>query len=72
MDLSNPWTIISGLFLGAVGMALLIYGKKQMDFRCLAAGLALCVVPYVIGSLALLWLVSAGVLAGLYAWVKYA
>ena len=70
MDLT-PGTIFSGLMLGAIGAALFIYGKKQTDFRCLAAGVALCFAPYVIGSLVVLWLVSAAVLAGLVAWIKY-
>ncbi|HMN39429.1 MAG TPA: hypothetical protein PKE29_01195 [Phycisphaerales bacterium] len=70
MDLS-PGTLFSGLLLGAIGMALFIYGKKQTDFRCLAAGIALCIAPYVIGSMMALWLVSAAVIAGLVAWVKY-
>jgi hypothetical protein len=70
MDLS-PGTIFSGLLLGAIGTALFIYGKKQTDFRCLFAGIALCVAPYLIGSLLVLWLASAAVLAGLIAWIKY-
>lgn len=71
MDFGNPYTLVSGLFLGVVGMALFMYGKKQTDFRCIAAGVALCVVPYFIGSLLVLWLVSAGLLGGLWAWIKY-
>lgn len=72
MDLTNPWTLLSGLILGAIGMALFIYGKKQTDLRCIAAGAVLCVAPYVIGSMLLLWLLSAAVIGGLIAWVKYA
>jgi hypothetical protein len=71
MDLTNPWTLLSGLILGAIGMALFIYGKKQMDLRCIAAGAVLCIAPYVISSMPLLWLVSAGVIGGLIAWIKY-
>lgn len=71
MDLSDPWVLMSGLILGAIGAGLFIYGKKQTDFRCLAAGVALCVVPYFIGSMLVLWLVSAGIVGGLWAWCKY-
>jgi hypothetical protein len=71
MELSNPWLLISGLFLGAIGMGLFIYGKKQLDFRCIATGVALCVVPYFIGSLAVLWLVGLALVGGLWAWMKY-
>ena len=71
MDLSNPWVLMSGLILGAIGMGLCVYGKKQMDIRCLAAGVALCIAPYFIASMAVLWLVSFGVMGGLWAWCKY-
>lgn len=72
MDISNPWALMSGLILGAIGMALFIYGKKQTDLRCIAAGAVLCVAPYVVGSLLVLWLVCVAVIGGLIAWVKYA
>jgi ABC-type maltose transport system permease subunit len=72
MDLSNPWTLLSGLILGGIGMVLFMYGKKQTDLRCIAAGAVLCIVPYVIGSMLVLWLVSAAILGGLIAWVKFA
>jgi hypothetical protein len=71
MDLSDPWLLISGLVLGAIGAGLFIYGKKQSDLRCLAAGVALCVVPYFIGSVLVLWLFGAGTIGGLWAWCKY-
>ena len=71
MDLSNPYVIISGLFISAIGAGLFMYGKKAVDLRCILAGVALCVIPYFIGSMALLWLVSAGVVGGLFAWIKY-
>jgi hypothetical protein len=70
MDLS-PATLFSGLFLGAIGAALFIYGKKQTDFRCLAAGAALCIAPYVVGSMLVLWLLSVAIVGGLFAWIKY-
>ena len=71
MDLSNPWVLISGLVLGAIGMGLFMYGKKQTDFRCIATGIALCVVPYFIGSVLVTWLVGFGLIGGLWAWCKY-
>lgn len=71
MDLGNPWSIFSGLVLGLIGMALLIYGKKQMDLRCIVGGLALCVLPYFVVSLLVLWGLSVAVLGGLWAWAKY-
>ena len=66
MNLSDPGVLISGLFIGMVGVALFIYGKKQANLRCLAAGAALCIYPYFVTSLLLMWLIAAaclGVLA---------
>lgn len=66
MDLSNPWTLLSGLILGLIGMAMFIYGKKQANFPCLGAGTILCVAPYFIASQPLLWLLAAAVMGGTY------
>lgn len=71
MDLGNPWTLFSGLFLGLVGMGLFLYGKKQQDHRALLTGAALCVFPYFVTSLALTWLLAAGCFGGWWAWHKY-
>ena len=72
MDLSNPASLISGLLIGLVGMALLIYGKKQQRAMPALAGLALCVIPYCIASVAVLWLVTGACLGGLFVANKYA
>lgn len=66
MDLSNPWTLLSGLVLGLIGMALFISGKKKANIPCLGAGTLLCVAPYFIASQVLLWLLAAAVLGGVY------
>lgn len=71
MDLSNPWLIVSGLLIGVVGFLLFNYGRKEPDLKALSAGLVLCVYPYFIGSVLMLWLVFAGIVGGLYAWNKY-
>ena len=67
MDLSNPWSILSGLIVGLIGMTLFMAGRKQSSPRCLLAGLVLCVAPYAISSVALVWLVVAGCLGWVYA-----
>lgn len=71
MDFSNPWAIVSGLFISLIGTALFIHGKKQADFRTLVAGVALCALPCVVGSLLVEWLACGGCLAGLWAWIRY-
>lgn len=67
MDLGNPWVLFSGLFIGAVGFVLFIYGKKQANYKCLAAGLVMCVFPYFVSSLLVMWLLTGACLCGLYA-----
>ncbi len=62
MDLGNPALLISGLFIGVVGAAVFMYGKKQCNLRCLAVGAALCIYPYFVSSLLLLWRIAAGCL----------
>lgn len=72
MDLSNPASLISGLLIGLVGMALLIYARKQQRAMPALAGLALCVIPYCIASVLVLWLVTGACLGGLFVASKYA
>lgn len=71
MDLSNPWSLFTGVVLGLIGMSLFVYGKKQETFPPMIAGAVLCVVPYFVGSILLLWLIAAACLAGLYAHSRY-
>lgn len=69
MDLSNPWSLLSGsggLALGLIGMALFIHGKKQADLRRLWADTILCVSTYLIASQAVLWVIAVAVMGGAY------
>lgn len=59
MDLGNPWTLISGLVIGLVGMVLFMYGKREQNLRALGAGVVLCVYPYFVASVVLMWVVFA-------------
>lgn len=70
MDLGNPGVLLSGILIGAVGMVLLIYGKKTENLKALLVGLVMCVFPYFVGSLAILWLGAAACIGGLYAWSR--
>jgi len=67
MDLENPALLLSGMFIGLLGLALLIYGKKTMHLPTLAAGAAMSVLPLFSSSLLTLWCVAAGCAAGVYA-----
>ena len=71
MDLGNPWTLISGLVIGLVGMVLFMYGKREQNLRALGAGVVLCVYPYFVASVVLMWVVFALVLGVAWALGKY-
>jgi hypothetical protein len=70
MDLGNPWALFSGVLIGIIGTALVVYGKKQLDLRCLLAGILMCVLPCIVGSVAAMWALAAACLGGLYAWSR--
>ena len=66
MSLSDPYLLISGLLIGLIGMALLMYGKKSLEPKCICVGLAMCIYPYFVGSLLLLWTIAGLCLAAVY------
>ena len=43
---TDPNALLASLLIGAVGLALFVYGKKQQRFPHLLVGLALVVYPY--------------------------
>jgi hypothetical protein len=69
MDLGNPAALISSIIIGLIGTALLIYGKKNQSLFPALSGLFLCVFPYFVASVALMWLITGGTLGGLW-WVS--
>ena len=71
MDMSNPWSLLTGVILGVVGTALFVYGKKQERFPPMIAGVALCVIPYFVASVVALWLIAAACISGLYLQSRY-
>ena len=66
MDLGSPAALFSALLIGLIGTAMFIYSKKQERPMALLTGIALCAFPMFIASVAVLWLVTAGCLGGLY------
>lgn len=66
MDLDHPAAFFSAILIGLIGTVLFIYGRKQQSVRCLLAGAALCIFPYFITSVAVMWAVTGGCLGGLY------
>ena len=53
-------TLIIGIFTGALGMAYIVYGKRQAKFAPLFSGLSLCAYSYFIDSW--VWLCVLGIL----------
>ncbi len=72
MDFGNPWILFSGLLIGLVGFLMFNHGRKEQNFRVLFTGLALCVYPYFVGSVLMIWLVFAAIVSVLYALNRFA
>jgi hypothetical protein len=66
MDLSAGG-LISSLIIGLVGMGMIMYAKKAERIAPLVGGLALCIFPYFVHSLALTWIATGACLAGTWA-----
>jgi len=55
--------LILSLLLSSVGLAYLIYGRRQRKATALLSGLALCICPYFIGNIYILIALGIGLLA---------
>ena len=56
-------TLFVGILAGVLGLSFFIYGKRQERIAFLAAGVGLCVYPYLIEGLALQILIGLGLAA---------
>jgi hypothetical protein len=52
-------TVIIGIITGALGLAYIVYGRRQTKFVPLVAGVFLCAYPYFIDSVVWLCVVGA-------------
>lgn len=59
----DPMSLIVGLFLGLIGGAYFLYGKKEANAFAMLSGAALCIIPYFIPNLILLIVISAAFMA---------
>ncbi len=66
MDFDHPWALFSSIFIGIIGTVIFMYGKRQSSFRCLAAGAGLCIFPYFVTSVVLMWAITGAALGGLF------
>jgi hypothetical protein len=53
-------TLVLGILTGALGVAYIVYGRRQTKFVPVIAGVLLCAYPYFIDSV--LWLCVVGAL----------
>lgn len=56
-------TLLVGILAGVFGLAYFVYGKRQQRIGFLAAGVALCLYPYLVSGVVLQILVGVGLLA---------
>jgi hypothetical protein len=57
--------------IGVVGFVVFNYGRREGDLRAAGAGIAMCVYPYFVTSLLVLWGVFVLMCAGLWAWSRW-
>ena len=62
MDLNS---ILVGIFISLIGIALLMYGRKQTRLPHMVVGLILIVYPYFVGNIVIQLAVAALLLAAL-------
>ena len=58
--------LFASLVWGSVGMGYFIYGKKQGSWSPMLGGVAMMAISYFAGSVWLMSLLCAGVMAGVY------
>ena len=66
MEIPSMGLLFSGLLIGTVGVGMFIYGKKRPEPKCLLIGIAMCVYPYFISSVALMWIIAVACMAAVY------
>lgn len=64
-------SLLASLLVGSIGLGLFLYGKKQTRLPQLLVGLALMAFPYFVSSAALVYAIAGGLLAGLWAAVRW-
>jgi hypothetical protein len=58
--------LISSLLISCLGMGLFLYGKKAQRLWPLLGGLVMCVYPFFISGMLMMWGLTAVICAGLY------
>jgi len=69
METDTAWWIVS-LVIGAGGMGLFIYGKKQSRWPQLVCGLIFCVYPYFVTNVWLMLGIALVLIAALWLFLR--
>jgi hypothetical protein len=62
--------LLLSLFIGCIGVACFVYGRRQSRFPQMLAGAILVIYPYFVSNLVLMASIAAAVLAVLWAAVR--
>jgi hypothetical protein len=66
----DPTLLFLSLITSGIGLVLFVYGRKQERWPQLAAGVALIIYPYFVGSVTMTLAVGAAIIAGLWLAVR--
>lgn len=66
MDLPDPASLFGSLLFGITGMAAVIYGKKNAQWKPMLTGLALMVFPYFVSSMWALYAIGVALTVSLF------
>jgi hypothetical protein len=64
----SPGMLISGLLLSSIGLFFFMHSKRMSDPVGIVGGILLMMLPLFMHSLAILWLVSVGVIGAVLAY----
>lgn len=62
----SPWSLMGGIFFGAIGFVAFVYGKKNAELKPMIIGILLMGYPYFIRGTLALYLVGIALTAALY------
>ncbi len=66
MELPDLSLLFSSLIIGTVGLGMFLYGKRKPEPKCLGIGAVMCVYPYFVHSLLVMWLIAGACAVAAY------
>lgn len=64
MGSMDPGPLFSSMLIGTIGFGMLVFGKKAGRMWWFLFGLIMCVFPYLVHSVGLMWLGAGGCVMG--------